>query len=608
MAFALLALAAFPSCNKEVTEENHSQSSKADQRLKGVWKVKSSRLNGGNVSSVNILNGLVADPGNDYIFLAFKEGQSDTDRVFIQEMRMVADETTISVINGESFESYLEKRDENLKDQLFTYQIEPDGNTMRMTAPASAFISPELLIDEPGGDILMELHRDVDLERSISESSDTKFTIYIPDWMKQAVKDLIRDYVPNCLRSPDRQPYVVKYPKWKNSGWEPGSWMSLLPGDRPVCCVNIPGTHDSATSTANMGFVSTTVNADCQSLSIEEQYDAGARYFDFRVGQDFVWDLFPVRKRVPTKEDMDKLKDMYMFHGPASTGIKYKESLETIAKKVRSGDMTEFVFINTQWEDFSYGVLDIGEIKVNEIIHGEKAVDQILDAMRYASMELADRLQREVNAEYNGDLFINYSSDLTVSKARGHIILIEAFRDLASAVENPQCTYEFDWPDDKVGYAHISTYSDANVNRRLENPQNVISNGKGYNARIQSMYTVHPEDLVKTAKKEKAIKDIAQEVTRWNMEDNKRILGYNAMNANTGEKTGLWVKYLANMFNASAFETYVENMKNSSIEKRFRSGIVPMDYLGADKYSDSDINVYGDLLRWAVIESNFYQP
>lgn len=32
-----------------------------------------------------------------------------------------------------------------------------------------------------------------------------------------------------------------------------------------------------------------------------------------------------------------------------------------------------------------------------------------------------------------------------------------------------------------------------------------------------------------------------------------------------------------------------------------------MDYLGADKYSDSDINVYGDLLRWAVRESNFYE-
>lgn len=607
-AFVLLALTAFQSCDKDVTEENYSQSSKADQRIKGVWQVTSSRLGGGNVSSFNVLAGLVIDPESDCIFLTLKDGVSDTGRVFVQEMRMVADETTISAINVEKFESYLLTRDEKLKDNIFTYRMEPDGNTMSVTASSSAFIPSELLADEPGaGDILMELCRDEEIEKGAYESTGTKFSIYLPDWMKQAVKDLIRDYVPNCLRSPDREPYTVKYSKWANSGWKPDNWMSRLPGDRLVCRLNIPGTHDSATSTENMGFVATTINADCQSLSIEEQFNAGARYFDFRVGMDFVWDLFPIRKRVPTQEDLDEQTDMYMFHGPASTGVKYKESLETIAKKVRSGDKTEFVFINTQWEDASYGVLDLGELKINELISGEKAVKKIRNAMNYASMELADRLQREVNAEYGGDLFINYSSDLTVSKARGHIILIENFRDEYAHEMNPQCTYELDWPDDKVGYAHISTYEDGQEDARLENPYNIIVNGRGYNARIQSMYTVHPEDLPRTGKKEKAIRDVAAEVTKWNMEENKRILGYNAMNANTGEKTGLWVKYLANMFNASAFDTYVDNMKNAPLEKRFRSGLVPMDYLGADKYSDSDINVYGDLLRWAVIESNFYE-
>lgn len=64
------------------------------------------------------------------------------------------------------------------------------------------------------------------------------------------------------------------------------SWMSAIPDDRLITGINIPGTHDSAACYCAFSFISRT-----QKLTVSQQLEAGARYFDFRFrydGKDFI--------------------------------------------------------------------------------------------------------------------------------------------------------------------------------------------------------------------------------------------------------------------------------------------------------------------------------
>lgn len=55
-------------------------------------------------------------------------------------------------------------------------------------------------------------------------------------------------------------------------------WMSNLYDSIPIRKVSIPGAHDAATGTVNLAGTS------CQNLNVNELFDAGVRYFDFRTG------------------------------------------------------------------------------------------------------------------------------------------------------------------------------------------------------------------------------------------------------------------------------------------------------------------------------------
>ena len=56
------------------------------------------------------------------------------------------------------------------------------------------------------------------------------------------------------------------------------NWMKNIPGDIPLCDINLPGTHDSATRLCQFAYFSR-----CQELSITEQLNMGVRFLDLRV-------------------------------------------------------------------------------------------------------------------------------------------------------------------------------------------------------------------------------------------------------------------------------------------------------------------------------------
>ena len=65
------------------------------------------------------------------------------------------------------------------------------------------------------------------------------------------------------------------------------------------------------------------------------------------------------------------------------------------------------------------------------------------------------------------------------------------------------------------------------------------------------------------------------------------------------------------LFNGYTFDLYVSNMLRSNGDPRYRSGLVTMDHYGAPSYKSggrlTSVDVYGDYLSWAIIESNFYE-
>lgn len=183
---------------------------------------------------------------------------------------------------------------------------------------------------EPGShEMHITLERDLELEASVPETRG------LFSWLGDAIISVVT-YVYDKVVSNVIDPYIstINYEPWGNSkGWKPKNWMSLLPDDLPVCCVNIPGSHDSGT--ASIDFVGKTVSADCQSYSIEEQYDMGARYFDLRVGCEFSWDQSPSCKRLPNESEQAGLKDLFLYHGNFCCDVGYKASLLNLAGKIR---------------------------------------------------------------------------------------------------------------------------------------------------------------------------------------------------------------------------------------------------------------------------------
>lgn len=77
--------------------------------------------------------------------------------------------------------------------------------------------------------------------------------------------------------------YVVPAFETAKSAEAPDSadWMALLPDEKYLSEVVLPGTHDSATQYVDLAFFS-----KCQALDIGGQLDAGYRYLDIRLGDE----------------------------------------------------------------------------------------------------------------------------------------------------------------------------------------------------------------------------------------------------------------------------------------------------------------------------------
>ena len=606
-----------------------------DPRLGGIWKVESFRMAGANLSQYNPLSYVIIEPSRSY--LAIITGQSGMEASLLCEDFMVKDTgSELLLFSMRDLEGDGSGMTAGAS-YVFPYKLLKD-NTLMLYPKPSAFL-PESIAEreEDAVSINIGLRHDTALEDEagglvITDTATRGLWDSITGWFKDQAVKVAENIIVTIAKFHSNvvaplEP-VVKYESWKNTGgWQRINWMSMIPDDILVCNINIPGTHDSGTDASTMSFLAKEAGAAVQKYSIGRQFDMGARFFDLRIGTGFEKIGVEIGrddlnvKLVRNEDEIGRTADLELFHGPMSTGVWYRKTLEELAEKVHNSD--EFIFVKTQWEDHSYGILGFEGVmicsQVNILNHDpvtrqiaaettQNLAKRMIDTV---SMDIAHRIQKEINVKYGNDLFINYSSDLTVGRARGHIILVESKYGVTRALDNPQVTYVFAWPDNACRHGHMCAYDQGTPDIRSRDPHNIdVGDGYGYNMYLQNYYEMRLWEGNKTQRKKDAFHELACKVTDLNRNQGKRILGFNAMNANAGAECfyDLDTYEFAHMFNGYAFNEYVENMTGK--DDAWCSGIVTMDYFGADSFTTYErglpVAVYGDLLSWAVIESNFY--
>ena len=145
-------------------------------------------------------------------------------------------------------------------------------------------------------------------------------------------------------------------------------WMSGLSDDMPAWRVSIPGTHDSGT--AGVRFP-TRHYARTQTMTLDEQWDAGIRFFDLR-----------------PKPDGGTLG---IFHGPADCHLTFTGALQILLEKLQSHP-TEFCIVMTNPEG------------------GGQETMKMVDA--------------EIRATVPVTMLATFTQDLTVGDLRGRILFI----------------------------------------------------------------------------------------------------------------------------------------------------------------------------------------
>lgn len=574
-------LAVLTACNKNAIEVDNFD---LDARLKGVWKITGFRLAGMNIIDELPMSYVILDPENGQA--ALMSGEIDRkDSAPICEIVELKGDKSLLTLGG--------------LECPYEFFIGQDEEILMLHPKATAFIGERANFEGGVQAINMQLYRDRETESKMGEFelTETKGFWDVFEWVGKGIC-AVTTYVYKKVVSNVIDPYIpaVNYEPWSNTdGWNLKNWMSKLPGDMRVCSVNIPGSHDSCTGSINL--IGDAVSADCQTYSIMEQYDKGARYFDLRIGNEFVWDKFPQTKRLPNESEIAATKDLYLYHGNFRSDEMYKQTLKGLAEKIRK-DKKEFLVINMQWEDLSYGLLDKAALWLNDKVDKTDNDAYFTKNLKHITLDIANRLERELNSEYDNDLFICYTPDLTVDQARGHIILMQDVHNDDCAKKNPHCSYLKGWPNDACGYAKIFP-----IAKKDEVSDNLY---------VQSIYEMKLSDYDLIDNKKNEMKKaaglvaLANELGNW-------TLGFNATNANGG-KSGCYdldSYEFAHIFNGYAFDMFVENMKSKS-DIPFHGGIIAMDHFGATRYyskfrSYIPVSVYGEYLAWAVIESNFYR-
>lgn len=583
---AALCLAGLSSCDTSLDIVEEAGITQSDALLDGAWKVE----------KVSTEAYLLIDPGASELMIFFENSEDPADPFYQLYNFRTEKGVLYAYPEGTSAENMADPATRS----SFRAGYVCDGEYMHLTVPVCEILPAEWLGVEPGYTVELQLTRDFELENSAMAAAIGTKGLFskIANWFKEIVQEAIdkllarRKYhedngIPAAPSVEKSDVDIVTSRRWPNTnGWSRSNWMTMLDPKEYVCNINIPGTHDSATQTSKMGATAKAVHADCQTLSIQEQYEAGARYFDLRVGVDV-----GLVGEFPTVDEVYKTGDLTMYHGPLSTNTKFIDELNWIAAGVLGG---EFAFVNVQPERESAGVDRIAAAKLTG---GQSKVDELYAKTNNTAMEVAHRLLRDFKNMVDTNLFIPFDRDLTVEQARGHIILImpDSYKKFQNGLK---ASYLHSWPDDNVGFATI--YSG---DYKTSEKENMFA---------QSIYEVKTDDGWRIDDKVIGMWDVASTVSSYN-EAGRHLLGFSCCNANTGSMLDLETFRFAHAFNGWLYELYVDNMKNatSKNKRRFRCGIVPMDQYGVHVYERSvffeDVLVYGDDLSWAVIESNFYK-
>lgn len=590
--FALLALVA---CEKNGPIDKPSG---PDSNLKGVWKLASVRYAGGNVPDMDAMYAIADPENNDIVLFSGNDGQDPV----MDVLKLATDGEVILLISPLDYDKYLENPDGEFVKSRIPYML-MDGYDLNLYPQAYGLVPDEMIETEPEiKNLHLQFFRDTEIEKAAGLSTKADDD----EWMKKATQALVkRNWTSVGDKGIDEKKDFVTSETWENSqGWKPENWMSKLPDDMPVAWVNIPGSHDSSTIKEKMNFIAGWTDAWVQTYSIDDQFKMGARYFDFRVGSELVRCYLGFAMRAMTNAERDAVKDLKMYHGPLCTNTDFIGSMRALANTIQKSG-TEFVIINVQAERESDGLGNTAFYEIREKIFNDGSKNKFYGTVKEQTLDIANRLMKKFSREYNDEIFIPYSMDLTVADARGHIIIMESedcqryecksyyhttdgeFHD-----ENwLRASFLSGWPDNKDGYATIYTYDKAD---------SLINN-----MYVQSYYEMKIKDKDRISKKEESIRNLVSMVSGFNSNPGHiNVLGFNAMNANTGSSTGLVTYAFAHEFNGYTFELFVDNMKNGI---PMRCGIVPMDHYGARIFNKNEkIKVYGDKLGWAVIESNFY--
>lgn len=611
LALALI-LPCLSSCDDDDFPDSSPQQVTSPAKLKGIWKLIAVRYAGSNLTDVNTLYA-IADPeeGNLALVTDITNDSETSDPVF-DAMKMIVSHDSIILVRTEDYDEYLISPNKDISVKKMPFLMADDDN-LDVYPMVTDFVDKESSAKMTEGKTLhLVFYRDTELERQVGISTKSIGAEY---WMSDAILAICVKWTStNTSTSPGSinvKDDFVMTKSWDNSlGWKAGNWMSLLPNDMPVAWVNIPGSHDSSTTEDNMNFIADMSDAWVQTYGINEQFNKGARYFDFRVGSELKPIYLGLYQRPLNEAERANTEELLMYHGPLCTNTPFYATMKDLANRVQEGG-TEFIVINVQAESESDGLGDniMFEIWSWFSDDGQEEKQQYKAAVNEQSMDIANRLMKKLSREFGDKIFIPYRPDLTVGEARGHIIIIQGDSNMHYQCKGLAYDWEGNlidtnwlrasfckgWPDNRTGYATLYTYE-------------LVDSIKN-NMFVQSIYEMQVDDLDKINLKEKQIADLTKNVSINNADPNRmNIWGFNALNANNGSKTGLKTYYFAHEFNGFAYELFANNMlMQKDGAPVLRCGLVPMDHYGASIFDgDKDIKVYGDKLSWAVIESNFF--
>ncbi|AYV47174.1 hypothetical protein CFHF_01490 [Caulobacter flavus] len=238
---------------------------------------------------------------------------------------------------------------------------------------------------------------------------------YLPTFGDAAVHFQVLEAQDPAADGHDGKLTIVLIPKI-----DPRTWMSKLPDDAYLRDVTLPGSHDAGTAAYIIPL------SRCQDLSIGEQLDKGARYFDIR---------------------LDSTYPLEIVHGASNTGKYFeKDCLAPMAEflKHRGTAETIVMCINSDAENhFHDSVISLVRRALNNTFGGDNWLDHFeIDTHQKPLKDLRQKI-----------VFMRrYKFDKASSKylhCRG-IEMIE--------FKNATGSDSFEWPDDSDSFSEAGGY------------------------------------------------------------------------------------------------------------------------------------------------------